>query len=183
MAIALTQFRGFCGFLPLPTLLLLLTTIPEIRSLIGEGPIEALAQSLDLRAPAADADPAALESLIHLAEAASSKSATSDNGFETTDAQKSALRAIFEVLMTSDDNKVVSTLKGLLKRYNEQGKESCKTRIEADLVDLVTELNEQYPDDVGVLCTFVLNVVELGVGEAVFLRADEPHAYISGGEV
>jgi len=180
MAIALTEFRGFCGFLPLPALLLLLSTVKEVRSLVGEGPIEALAHSLDLGVPPAGADSTVLQRLVDKAEAASSKSATSDNGFETTDAQKSAVRTIFEVLMTSDDDKVVSTLKALLKRYTEQGKESCKTRMEAELVDLVKELNGQYPDDIGVLCAFVLNVVELGVGEAVFLRADEPHAYISG---
>jgi mannose-6-phosphate isomerase len=43
-------------------------------------------------------------------------------------------------------------------------------------------LNEQYPGDIGVLCVFLLNVVELKEGEAAFLGANMPHAYIKGGE-
>jgi mannose-6-phosphate isomerase len=53
---------------------------------------------------------------------------------------------------------------------------------EKGLVDLALMLNEQYPGDIGVLCVFLLNVVELKEGEAAFLGANMPHAYIKGGE-
>ena len=53
---------------------------------------------------------------------------------------------------------------------------------EKGLVDLAKMLNEQYPGDIGVLCVFLLNVVELKEGEAAFLGANMPHAYIKGGE-
>ncbi len=39
---------------------------------------------------------------------------------------------------------------------------------------------KQYPGDVGVFCPFLLNCIVLEVGEAIFLPANEPHAYISG---
>jgi mannose-6-phosphate isomerase len=178
MAIALTPFRGFCGFLPLPTLLLLLSTIPELRSLIGESPIEELATSLGLNVLTKDANKVDLDELVEISDNANTEHGSD---FVTTIEQKTALKKIFQVLMTSSTSSVKTTIQTLLDRY-ETDVSSCKTLFESNLVDLVKELHEQYPDDVGVLCTFVLNVVELGVGKAVFLRADEPHAYISGGE-
>ncbi len=184
MAIALTPFRGFCGFLPLPLLLLLLSTVPELRAVISEAPLQALAQAIDLALPAPGAKEAdaALTPLAEAATRASAPSTTSSDGFATTSTQKAALKGIFEVLMSLSDADVRSTLRALLVRYDTPDAQAATaSRFEAALVPLVRELNGQYPDDVGVLCCFVLNVVELGTGEAVFLKADEPHAYISGG--
>jgi len=48
------------------------------------------------------------------------------------------------------------------------------------LADLVIRLHDQFPGDIGVFCPFVLNYVELEKGEAIFLGAGEPHAYVSG---
>lgn len=45
---------------------------------------------------------------------------------------------------------------------------------------LVLRLEKQYPDDVGVIAAFFLNYVKLNPGEALYLGANEPHAYISG---
>lgn len=45
---------------------------------------------------------------------------------------------------------------------------------------LFLELNEQYPNDVGVLTALFLNVVTLEPGEAIVLAAGEPHAYLEG---
>ena len=67
----------------------------------------------------------------------------------------------------------------LVQRY--QSKEEV-VESEKGLVDLALMLNEQYPGDIGVLCVFLLNVVELKEGEAAFLGANMPHAYIKGGE-
>ena len=38
----------------------------------------------------------------------------------------------------------------------------------------------EYHDDAGVLFVFLLNIVQLQPKEAIFLTANEPHAYISG---
>ncbi|MGR5144516.1 mannose-6-phosphate isomerase, class I [Photobacterium sp. DNB23_23_1] len=48
------------------------------------------------------------------------------------------------------------------------------------LADLVEMLSEQYPGDIGLLAPLILNVVELVPGEAMFLDAGTPHAYIQG---
>lgn len=91
---------------------------------------------------------------------------------------KPALRTIFEALMTASDDQVQSALDKMITRY-EKG-EAIKE--EQGVAELAKKLAKQYPGDVGVFCVFLLNVVELKEGEAMFLQADEPHAYISGGK-
>jgi mannose-6-phosphate isomerase len=41
-------------------------------------------------------------------------------------------------------------------------------------------LAKEYPGDVGVLSAFFFNYVELVPGQAIYLDANEPHAYLSG---
>lgn len=45
---------------------------------------------------------------------------------------------------------------------------------------LVLRLEKQYPGDVGVISAFFFNYVKLNPGEALYLGANEPHAYIFG---
>ena len=45
---------------------------------------------------------------------------------------------------------------------------------------LVLRLEKQYPGDVGVISAFFFNYVKLNPGEALYLGANEPHAYIYG---
>lgn len=46
--------------------------------------------------------------------------------------------------------------------------------------ELITRLNNQYPEDSGIFCAFFLNYIKLEKGTSIFLAAGEPHAYISG---
>ncbi|KAK4759668.1 hypothetical protein SAY87_022799 [Trapa incisa] len=50
----------------------------------------------------------------------------------------------------------------------------------SDKEQLVLHLENQYPSDVGVISAFFLNYVKLNPGEALYLAANEPHAYLSG---
>jgi len=45
---------------------------------------------------------------------------------------------------------------------------------------LVLQLEKQYPADIGVISAFFLNYVKLNSGEALYLGANEPHAYLYG---
>ncbi|WP_050648479.1 mannose-6-phosphate isomerase, class I [Vibrio coralliirubri] len=45
---------------------------------------------------------------------------------------------------------------------------------------LVRRFHKLYPDDVGLFSPLFLNIIELKPGEAMFLYAETPHAYISG---
>lgn len=89
---------------------------------------------------------------------------------------KSGLKALFDALMTSEEIVFKEQLDILVRRL------SSSSSPPSDLDRLVIELNEQYPGDIGVFCAYVLNYVHLNEGEAIFLGAGEPHAYISGGE-
>lgn len=42
-------------------------------------------------------------------------------------------------------------------------------------------LNDQYPDDIGIIAPLFLNYFTLKPGEATFLGPNEPHAYLYGG--
>lgn len=92
-------------------------------------------------------------------------------------ALKPALKAAFTSLMTADAGKVAGAIDGLVARLGAKkaagGKLSPKEA-------LVLRLNAQYPGDVGVLSAFFLNLISLPAGEAIYLAANEPHAYVSG---
>ena len=45
---------------------------------------------------------------------------------------------------------------------------------------LILRLQTQFPDDVGVFAPLFLNLVRLQPGEAIFLSAGLPHAYLDG---
>jgi mannose-6-phosphate isomerase len=49
-----------------------------------------------------------------------------------------------------------------------------------DLQKLILQLEEQFPGDCGIFAPLIFNIVELNKGEALFIDANEPHAYISG---
>ncbi|MEM6159399.1 mannose-6-phosphate isomerase [Erwinia sp. P6884] len=46
--------------------------------------------------------------------------------------------------------------------------------------DTVKQIAECYPDDCGLFSPLLLNVIELQPGEAMFLYAETPHAYLKG---
>ncbi|EKO3434734.1 mannose-6-phosphate isomerase, class I [Vibrio fluvialis] len=48
------------------------------------------------------------------------------------------------------------------------------------LCELILDLAEQYPNDVGLFAPLLLNVITLKPGETMFLCARTPHAYIKG---
>ncbi|KIR62532.1 mannose-6-phosphate isomerase [Cryptococcus bacillisporus CA1873] len=160
MAIALTPFLAFLNFLPLPVLLLHLLTVPELQEFVDSSLIKSLASSLDL--PTSQPPDA---SFFKPTES------------PATAQQKDILKQIFAALMSADKKLVEEAISKLIKRY--KAKQDIREN-EKDLVDLALRLNDQYPGDVGVLCVFLLNVVELKRGEAAFLGANEPHAYIEG---
>ena len=47
--------------------------------------------------------------------------------------------------------------------------------------ELLLRLNSQFPGDVGCFCTYFLNHMRLQPGQAMFLEANLPHAYLDGG--
>ena len=95
----------------------------------------------------------------------------------TGPAEKAALRDVFSSLMTADEAIFAPQLTKLVSRYENGG----AVEEESAVKDLVLRLNSQFPADIGVFCAFMLNYVKMNPGEAIFLGAGEPHAYVSGG--
>lgn len=52
--------------------------------------------------------------------------------------------------------------------------------IDMPLFDLILELETQYPGDIGLFAPLILNVITLQPGQAMFLDAETPHAYLKG---
>ncbi|KAA8892754.1 mannose-6-phosphate isomerase [Sphaerosporella brunnea] len=95
--------------------------------------------------------------------------------------QKAALKSLFAAIMTSPEGRFKPLTKQLAESAGNNpdgfaGKEfGGKT-----LAELIVRLDQQFPEDIGLFCSLVLNYITLQPGEAVFLRANDPHAYLSG---
>ncbi|GAB5590532.1 Mannose-6-phosphate isomerase [Umbelopsis nana] len=85
---------------------------------------------------------------------------------------KAALKTLFSALMNKEQDEVTKQLSTLVQRVKNQ---------ERTLPELITRLDQQYPGgDIGVFSVLLLNYIKLAPGEAIFLGANEPHAYLSG---
>lgn len=102
---------------------------------------------------------------------------------------------VFDITDRDDENKVTSVLRSIFTHLMSASKEMITTiitkmknrlRIESqarlltEKEQLVLQLERQYPADVGVISAFFLNHVNLKPGEALYIGANEPHAYIFG---
>ena len=159
MTIAVTPFDGLCGFRPLEEISHFFSTVPSLRKLIGESAAKQF------------------EDAIH--------------GHETSDAEadieknKKALQAAFSTLMKTEKSTIASAAKDLITSAEREGEKFAggggPSQGGKELADLVIRLNSQFEGDIGLFVLFFLNYVKLGIGEAMFLKADDIHAYLSGG--
>lgn len=159
MTIAVTDFDGLCGFRPLNEIAHFFKTVPSLRQLVGE-------------------DAASnFEKVISGQETTEDSSKTQEN--------KKALQAAFASLMESKPEAIEKAAPELIKQAKEEGAkfagEGGPSNDGQELADLMVRLNGQFPNDIGLFVTFFLNYVKLEVGEAMFLKADDIHAYLSGG--
>eukprot|EP01133_Synstelium_polycarpum_P007365 gene7365-8578_t len=83
------------------------------------------------------------------------------------------LREVVTVLLQTDAKIVADKLDELVERLKQKSDRS-------KLDDLALVLHDQYPGDVGVFFIYLLNYIEMEPGQALFLPAGEPHAYIAG---
>ncbi|KAH8115042.1 mannose-6-phosphate isomerase [Phellopilus nigrolimitatus] len=96
------------------------------------------------------------------------------------DAQDSdALKTVFTRLLAAPQERVARAVAKLADRIERQGAQAAGGDEQA--AQLVLTLHAQYPGDVGVLAApFFMNLVALNRGEAVYIGADEAHAYLEG---
>ncbi|KAF2269824.1 mannose-6-phosphate isomeras-like protein [Lojkania enalia] len=158
MTIAVTPFDGLCGFRPLAEISHFLRNIPSLRKLVGGEEAENF------------------ESTVKGQE-------TSDKE-EDQIANKKALQSAFTKLMNAEKNTLASATEELLQAAKSEGASFAgsggPSNDGQELADLVIRLNSQFPGDIGLFVQFFLNYVKLDIGEAMFLKADDIHAYLSG---
>jgi mannose-6-phosphate isomerase len=158
MTIAITPFDGLCGFRPLAEITHFLQNIPSLRKLVGEEEAKKF-------------------------EDAVKGQETSDKDADV-EANKKALQAAFTKVMNTDKEALASATEELISAAKTEGEsfagEGGPSNGGKELADLVIRLNEQFPGDIGLFVQFFLNYVKLEVGEAMFLKADDIHAYLSG---
>ncbi|KAK1325710.1 Mannose-6-phosphate isomerase 2 [Acorus calamus] len=111
--------------------------------------------------------------LIGLEDANKFLHVNEDDGDDKT---KTILQKIFTKLMSASKDEyslLVSKMKARLDAEN-------KVRTLTEKEQLALRLEKMYPSDIGVLSSFFFNPVKLKPGEALYLGANEPHAYLSG---
>ncbi|KAJ8059450.1 hypothetical protein OCU04_011113 [Sclerotinia nivalis] len=158
MTIAITPFDGLCGFRPLAEISHFLSTVPSLKKLVGQSEAEDFQSAI--------------------------------KGQETSDKQedeeknKKALQKVFTALMNAKKEDVEKASEELVAAAEEEGENFAggggPSNEGKELADLVIRLNKQFPGDIGLFVQFFLNYVKLEIGEAMFLKADDIHAYLSG---
>ncbi|KAF8780026.1 hypothetical protein HU200_001992 [Digitaria exilis] len=138
--------------------------ITEFRALCGFAGIEELKDVLRTVPE--------FEGLVGHEDAGKLMSMEYDGGSEV----KSTLQSAFVKLMTASKDMVSEAISKLTSRLNIES----KIRTLTDKEQLVLSLERQYQEDVGVLAALLLNYVKLSPGEALYIGANEPHAYLSG---
>lgn len=158
MTIAVTPFDGLCGFRPLGEIAHFFQNIPSLRKLVG------------------DDEAKNFENTVKGKE-------TSDKE-EDVKASKKALQSAFTKVMNTDEDALASAAKDLLSAAKSEGSSFAgnggPSNSGQELADLVVRLDSQFPGDIGLFVQFFLNYVKLDIGEAMFLKADDIHAYLSG---
>lgn len=162
MTIAVTPFEGLCGFRPLAEITHFLQALEPFRKLVGS---QAAGE---------------FEQIVKGNEDSEDEAVVQRN--------KDALRSVFTVLMESSPADIESACKDLVA-LAENSPESFGTlsgEVEtnptnpAELAAIIKRLDGQFPNDVGSFVFFFLNFIKLEPGEAMFLKADDIHAYVSG---
>lgn len=83
------------------------------------------------------------------------------------------LRHCFEAVMRADQNSLIKTIAALKHKFTE-------APIRTNYEEIFLRLDGEFPNDVGSIALFFLNLVHLESGEAVNLEANLPHAYLEG---
>lgn len=163
MAIAITPFEGLCGFRPLAEISHFLEHVASLRALVGEE---------------------AAKELVDTVKKTEEQDANNNGAADDEKANKAVLKKAFSALMSSSAEDISKSLPKLVEQAKTEGAQFAAGGVAsttgATLAELVTRLRGEFGDDIGIFVLFFLNYVSLQPGEALFLVADDIHAYLSG---
>lgn len=162
MTIAVTPFEGLCGFRPLAEITHFLQALEPLRKLVGSNAANEFEQTVK------------------------GNEDTEDEG--VMQRNKDALRSAFTSLMESSQADIEAAAKELVSLAENSpasfgtlpGDVATNPADPAELAAVIQRLNGQFPNDIGLFVFFFLNFIKLEPGEAMFLKADDIHAYVSG---
>lgn len=150
MAIAITDFGGLCGFRPLSEIVYFIETVGEFKKLLSN------------------------DSIMKLKNA------------KTIEEERVALKQSYGEVMRTNEETISRSVKSLMAQVDGTGSlisDSNNFHIPDNSVfmeELMLKVEREFPGDVGIFNMFFLNIVQLKPGDAIFLGANIPHAYIYG---
>ncbi|KAH8911631.1 mannose-6-phosphate isomerase [Coniochaeta sp. PMI_546] len=160
MTIAITPFEGLCGFRPLDEIAHFLDNVPALREMVGEDVAKEFVDTVNR----------------HSGRETTSEDAPAE--------MKAVLKKAFAAVMSASTEALASATEKLVSAAASQGTSFAGNGVSSTsgstLSELVTRLHSEFGPDYGLFVLFFLNYVVLQPGEALFLRADDIHAYLSG---
>ena len=83
------------------------------------------------------------------------------------------LRTAYATVFDMPQEQVTDLIQRLVSEINTRNDRTAQD-------EWIIKLVEQHPNDRGILSAYFLNIIHLAPGQAVFLRPNEPHAYLQG---
>ncbi len=93
-----------------------------------------------------------------------------------TDLSSRGLKVFFTGILSLKSTNKESAIRGLI----DYATMSQQPNMDNDLCSLILELEQCYPNDIGLFAPLMLNVLTLKPGQAMYLDARTPHAYLKG---
>lgn len=141
--------------------------LTDFEALCGFRPLDEIAQNLV----------AFPEFAAVVGENVASKFRETVSGPSKGEKGKDALKALFASMMSAPVALVQERLGELVARLK-----AGKPALPGSIEELVVRLDSQFPGgDIGCFAVMMLNYIRLSPGQAIYLGANEPHAYLSGG--
>lgn len=158
MAIALTEFEGLCGFRPPSEIAHFLEHVKPLHHFVGDDTADEFTSTI--------------------------RSYQDDESDEAKAKNKDALQKLFGAIMSRSQSDLEAATKALLDEVTTDTEDfaggGAGPNSGKDLAELIKRLHGQFGADYGLFVLFLCNLVRMAPGEALFLRADDIHAYISG---
>lgn len=84
-----------------------------------------------------------------------------------------SIKTCYTKLMRSPQDAIVKCISDLSVIFNENKEDELLTKV-------FKHCNHYFPNDIGVLSIFFMNIIQMKPGQAIYLAANVPHAYLSG---
>ncbi|MFN1512499.1 mannose-6-phosphate isomerase, class I [Vibrio owensii] len=117
-----------------------------------------------------------IEQILSLFEQANiSTLETEINALKTTP-NSEGLKVFFSAIMSLESERKQQALNELYASLERP----AKTAMAREAYGYIQDFRQHYADDIGLFSPLMLNTIELAPGEAMFLHAETPHAYVQG---